>query len=109
MGYSPPGLQRPDMHSPSLHLAPGPRERAGRTLPEEAFTSSVICRERPGRAEGVIDKNVGAELGLPLWTPASALPLEQGTIGPDHRHHRPNRPLFPDGNVSVHGHGAQTE
>ncbi len=58
----PPGLQRPDMHSHGLHLATGPGERAGRTLPEEAFTSSVICCERPGRAEGVIDKNVGAQL-----------------------------------------------
>ena len=49
------------------------------------------------------------QVPLPLSAQASALTLEQCTIGPDHRHHRPNRPLVPDGNVPVHGHGAQTE
>ena len=36
------------------------------------------------------------QVPLPISTLASALPLEQGTIGPDHRH-RPNpfRPLCP--------------
>ena len=36
------------------------------------------------------------QVPLSLSTPASALPLEQGTIGPDHLHRpKPFRPLCP--------------
>jgi hypothetical protein len=47
------------------------------------------------------------QVPLPLWTPASALPLEQGTIGPNHRHHRPNQVSFC--HTSISGTGVDNE
>ena len=63
MGKGTPRLQRSLMHGRHLHLT-GRSGKGGRyPLPEEAFTSSVICSKRPGGAEGVIDKYVGVKPG----------------------------------------------
>ena len=57
-----PGLQCPLMHRHHRQLALGERELRGYTLPEEAFTVTVISSDTSGRAEGVIDKDIGAKL-----------------------------------------------
>ena len=62
MGKGTPCLQGTLMHRYNLHLTGSTREGRGDSLPQEAFTASVICSKRPGRAEGVIDKYVGAKL-----------------------------------------------
>ncbi len=62
MGKRTPCLQGALMNGHHLQLAGSAREGRGYPLPQEAFTASVICSKRPGRAEGVIDKYVGAKL-----------------------------------------------
>ena len=62
MGKGTPCLQGTLMHRYDLHLTGRAREGRGDSLPQETFTASVICSKRPGRAEGVIDKYVGANL-----------------------------------------------